>query len=265
MLCFSCSRGFSTFEDVFLLKCGTLVVFHGDGDDKSPGWLTSYCGINKNILDFTADEARSLTFDTACPEFVCPQERLAKAFIPTLKEVLLDARKTGIYIKIELKGPGTEIPTLRLVERLGMVSQCSFASFEHERVGRIRELRPDRLAYGTHKYKTGCLFVDAPYDFIEKDLAVDASEIHLKYDTCTKERVEAIHKAGMGSMAWFRGAPGMKQDASSKYYDFDDEGWDCYGTVMKSGVQAMCVNKPDLLHKMLLIKNQHMEAFSHIT
>lgn len=31
--------------DVFLLKCGTLVVFHGTGTDENPGLLKSYCGV----------------------------------------------------------------------------------------------------------------------------------------------------------------------------------------------------------------------------
>jgi hypothetical protein len=31
--------------DVFLLKCGTLVVFHGSGNDATQGQLDSYCGI----------------------------------------------------------------------------------------------------------------------------------------------------------------------------------------------------------------------------
>uniref|UniRef100_A0A7S2E8I7 GP-PDE domain-containing protein n=1 Tax=Trieres chinensis TaxID=1514140 RepID=A0A7S2E8I7_TRICV len=238
--------------DVFLLKCGTLVVFHGDGNDKSPGWLTNYCGINENILDFTAEEARSLRFDPSCPEFVCPEERLHGSFIPTLEEVLLDAKETGIYVKIELKGPGTEIPTLKLVERMGMVDQCSFASFEHSRVENIRKMRPDRLPDGTYKYKTGCLFAsDVPDNFIETSLSVGASEVHLKYDTCTKDRVTAIHKAGMKSMAWFRGAPGMREDATHKYWDIQDEDSDCYDTVIKTGVQALCVNKPNLLHQMV--------------
>ena len=37
--------------DVFLLKDGNLVVFHGEGTDENPGWLNSYCGIEGNILE----------------------------------------------------------------------------------------------------------------------------------------------------------------------------------------------------------------------
>ena len=46
--------------DVFLLKCGTLVVFHGTGTDQEPGRLESYCGVEGSILDYTAEEARGI-------------------------------------------------------------------------------------------------------------------------------------------------------------------------------------------------------------
>lgn len=35
--------------DVFLLKCGTLVVFHGSGDDNNPGLLNSYCEVEGSM------------------------------------------------------------------------------------------------------------------------------------------------------------------------------------------------------------------------
>jgi hypothetical protein len=42
--------GADTVElDVFLLKCGTLVVFHGTGSDQSPGLLDKYCGMEGSM------------------------------------------------------------------------------------------------------------------------------------------------------------------------------------------------------------------------
>jgi glycerophosphoryl diester phosphodiesterase len=35
--------------DVFLLKCGTLVVFHGTGSDEKPGLLDLYCGVEGSM------------------------------------------------------------------------------------------------------------------------------------------------------------------------------------------------------------------------
>jgi glycerophosphoryl diester phosphodiesterase len=43
--------------DVFLLKCGTLIVFHGGGNDQNPGQLIDYCGVDGSILDLTYQEA----------------------------------------------------------------------------------------------------------------------------------------------------------------------------------------------------------------
>lgn len=35
--------------DVFLLKCGTLVVFHGSGGDEKPGLLDQYCAVEGSM------------------------------------------------------------------------------------------------------------------------------------------------------------------------------------------------------------------------
>ena len=35
--------------DVFLLKCGSLVVFHGSGGDEKLGLLHSYCGVEGSM------------------------------------------------------------------------------------------------------------------------------------------------------------------------------------------------------------------------
>ena len=160
----------------------------------------------------------------------------------------MNAKKSGINVRIELKGPRTEIPSLELVEKLGMVDQCSFASFDHNRVAKIRNLRPERKPDGSHRYRTGCLFNnDVPYNFVEECDAIGASEVHLKYDTCTKERVTSIHDNGMRSMAWFRGPVGMKIDASTKYLDVGNEDETMYQALINTGVMTMCVNKPDVL------------------
>jgi len=95
---------------------------------------------------------------------------------------------------------------------------------------------------GTLKYKTGVLFEsDVPYDFIDIAQKAGASEVHLKYDTCTKERIQSIHEAGMDSMAWFRGPRGMKKDVYTKYFDVGNEDSNMYRVVMASGVKSMCV------------------------
>mmetsp|Transcript_2889 Transcript_2889/g.3312 ORF Transcript_2889/g.3312 Transcript_2889/m.3312 type:complete len:470 (+) Transcript_2889:196-1605(+) len=238
--------------DVFLLKCGSLVVFHGGGDDASPGWLDEYCNIEGSILDYTADEAQSnLVFNPYFAEFGCGPEKIKNnddAYIPLLEEVLLDAKESGLSVKIELKGPGTAQPVVELVDKLDMVDQCYFSSFDHERIALVRQMRPELKVDGRFKYKTGALFGnDVPYDFIDIAQRAGASEVHLKYDTCTKERVQSIHEAGMDSMAWFRGPIGMNEDVYTKYFDVGNEDSNMYRFVMASGVKSMCVNRPDVL------------------
>jgi len=245
--------GCDGFElDVFALKCGTLVVFHGGGGDVSPGKLDGYCNVKGNIHEYTADEVRSkIRFNPDFHGFACPSEKIRNnndAYIPTLEEILQDAKESGVTVKIELKGPGTEKGAVELVDKLDMVDQVVFSSFKHERIAMVREMRPELNSDGTYKYKTGALFNSkVPDNFVEIALKAGATEVHFKYDTCTKERVERSHKAGLHTMVWFRGPIGMAQDLKSKYRGLGYEGEDMYRIVMATGVQAMCVNRPHIL------------------
>ena len=253
---------------MFLLKCGEIVVFHGGGTDQNPGALIDYMNIEGSILDYDAKEAQQLKFNPHFEEFGCGAERVkfktdnGMAYIPTLREVLLHIRDhTDLVVKIELKGSGTEIPTLDLVEELNMVDRCHYASFDHSRIQRIREIRPHLNPDGSHVYRTGALYADdLPEDFVERALSVGASEVHLKYDTCTRSRIDAIHNAGMSSMCWFRGPIGMKSDCTEKYTDIGNEDASMYQTVMATGVEAMCINKPDVLVKMIGLRSDKLPA-----
>lgn len=242
--------------DVFLLKCGTLIVFHGGGSDQNPGCLKDYCNIDASILDLTYEEARGLKFNPHHLEFGCGpgimQELADEYYIPTLQEVLSDARETGVVIKIELKGPGTPDPVLKLVEDMDMTEQVHYSSFDHSRIKRIRELRPHRNIDGSYLYKTGALFDEPPENFVELALEAGASEVHLKYSTCTTEMVQQIHGAGMDSMIWMRGPVGMIHDVTHLFHDVGNEDESMYLAIMKTGVKAMCVNKPDVLANLLM-------------
>lgn len=114
--------------DVFLLKCGTLAVFHGGGPENL-GSLDDHCGIIGNIMDLTYEEAKLLPMNEHCDEFVCPKEKVTNALIPTLEEVLYVAKERELMLSLELKGPGTPIPSLLLVEEFGMIENVIFASF----------------------------------------------------------------------------------------------------------------------------------------
>lgn len=215
--------------------------------------------MNGSILDYTYNEIKdSFKFNPHYEEFGCGSdiihmlEQNNECYIPTLEEILLEAKRHGITVKIELKGPNTPEPTLELVEALEMVDKVHFSSFELSRIQRIRELRPQRCPQsGKHIYKTGALFDEVPDNYIQMALDVDASEVHLKYSTCTKSRVNEIHGAGMDSMCWLRGPIGMKEDVKSVYYDVGNEDEMLFRVVMATGVKKMCVNKPDVLVQML--------------
>ena len=162
--------------DVFLLKCGTLCVFHGYGTDQNPGRFENYCSnMEGSILDYTYDELRlNYKFNPNYDEFGCgpdiiqAMEKEGSSYIPTLEQVLLDAKKYGVVIKIELKGPGTARPTLELVEKLDMVDQVHFGSFDLTQIQTIRDLRPQRCSKtGQYIYKTGALFDHIPKNFIQ--------------------------------------------------------------------------------------------------
>ena len=246
--------------DVFQLpRDGTLVVFHGSGSDQTPGLLSDYCTnahslLNadgqpaQSILELTYEQTQLLKFNPHFPELVAPSDRILAGTIPTFEQVLLDLKPTGLEVKIELKGPGTARPVVELVDRLEMVDHVSFSSFRHEELRKVRAMRPQtttaddgRMSY---VYRTGALFDEVPPDFIEQALDIQASEIHLRYDTCTKDRVQAIHQAGMGSMVWMRGPVGMTFDTVEKYWDAGNEDERCYQALLETGVQQLCVNQP---------------------
>lgn len=257
----------------------TLIVFHGGGTDENPGDLLDYCGIDGSILDFNYEiEIREkMVFNPDFSEFPCPIEKIRGGEIPTLEEVLMDAKNKNddpshrkMHIKIELKGPDVVEDVLDLVDSLGCADMCSYSSFDLQKLRLVRDLRPERdPSTGEYLYKTGALFnhidasgkvMDDEYyappkngkdwrecDIIERSLAVGATEVHLKYDTCTKPLIDRIHTAGLGSMAWFRGPIGMGEDCSSKYFDVGNEDLSMYDALLRTGVQQLCVNKPDVL------------------
>jgi glycerophosphoryl diester phosphodiesterase len=133
-----------------------------------------------------------------------------------------------------------------------------------------------------------------PADFVQRALDAGADEVHLRYDACTVQRIAAIHAAGLSSMAWFRGPVAMQADLTLRFWDVgssrcpsssssssssstsstsnsaeenpqtgDDaadnvqiflEDAACYRVVLETGVQQICVNRPDVAMAMLLLE-----------
>jgi glycerophosphoryl diester phosphodiesterase len=201
-------------------------------------------------MDLSYEEALLLRFNPNFGEFPCPTHCITDpliAYIPLLEQVLLDLKDTQCKLKIELKGPGVVEPVLEVVERLQMESQCSYSSFKLSMLAELRRLRPDK-----ERYPTGALFDGIPpTNFLQLALDAGATEIHLKYDSCTTDRIQQIHGAGLGSMAWLRGPVGMKEDTDEKYWDVGNEDESCYQSLIDTGVQQICCNKPNVLLSML--------------
>ncbi len=208
-------------------------------------------------MDYTAVEARNLlTFNKNYAEFGCGPDKITHpgdpdhyCYVETLEEVLKNLRDhpdvpSNFSIKIELKGPGTAFPAIQLVRKLNMTHRCHYSSFDHSRIAEVRELDPSAI--------TGALFADdIPEDFVERSIAAGATEVHLKYDTCTSDRIRRIHSVGLRSMAWLRGPIGMKEDVTSKYFDVGNEDEMMYDVLLRSGVQSICGNRPEVIVKVV--------------
>ena len=78
-----------------------------------------------------------------------------------------------------------------------------------------------------------------------KNVGVD--EIHLKNDLCTKTRIRNIRNAGLKTVAWMRGPSGMIEDINTKYWDVGNEDVRMYLALLWTGVDQLCVNRPDVL------------------
>lgn len=117
-----------------------------------------------------------------------------------------------------------------------------------DRIAQIRELRPKRDPVNNlHIYKTAALFEDVPQDLLKITTEAGASEIHLRYDTCIKERIDSIHALGMSTLAWLKSPPLMIRDSSEWYLDIGNEDETLFQTIMNSGVKSICTNRPDVL------------------
>ena len=258
--------------DVFLLKDGNLVVFHGTGTDQTPGLLQHICeepvqqqkslsmddddnntinsGVvvppkkSMSILDLTLRQAQALRFLEESEHLVSSKELVSRARIPTLRQVLeLFQKYPDKRMKVELKGEGCVRPTVELVQEMNKLDQVVMSFFKHNRIQEAKEI--------CSAVRTGAIFTGAvPCNFLQIAKQAQADEIHLRYDTCCIDRVEAAHKYGFHVMAWFRGPKAMKQDILSVYSDARNEA-DTYDMVLKSGVDAICCNRPHLAVKLL--------------
>eukprot|EP00520_Triparma_pacifica_P019004 CAMPEP_0118663336 /NCGR_PEP_ID=MMETSP0785-20121206/17361_1 /TAXON_ID=91992 /ORGANISM="Bolidomonas pacifica, Strain CCMP 1866" /LENGTH=314 /DNA_ID=CAMNT_0006557041 /DNA_START=276 /DNA_END=1217 /DNA_ORIENTATION=- len=222
--------------DVFRLKCGTLVCYHGTGTDEEPGRMGESHGVNGGISWYTWDEVDRMEVKESWDEGVCGVGKLKGAKVPRLRDALELCKRVGMGVKVELKEDGIEEDVVEMIESLSMSSVCSISSFKHSRLLKCKSLSPS--------IKTGALFSSPlPPDFVSQAEKVKADEVHLRYDTCTTDKVREAKNAGFGVMAWFRGPLSMLCD-SEGWDDAGNEDEDMYRIVMGTGVDTVCVNRP---------------------
>ena len=145
-------------------------------------------------------------------------------------------------VKIELKSPDSFLPVLKTVEECGMTKMCSYSSFDHSQLLALRKLRPSQK-----DYPTGALFgKPLPKDYLEQAHDCGATEVHLRYDTCTVQRVEATRTAGLRIMAWLPAPREMSRHCKQVFHDLDEENEACYEAIWETGVDKICCNRPNV-------------------
>ena len=135
--------------DVQMTKDGQLVVIHDETVDRtsySKGW----------VKDYLYEDLKKLNVNRNFPEY-------GTVGIPTLEEVYLLIRPTGLRINTEIKTgivfyEGIEEKAVALAAWLGMEERIVYSSFNHRSVMRIKEFAPQ--AETAFLYEDG--FLDMP-------------------------------------------------------------------------------------------------------
>lgn len=96
------------------------------------------------------------------------------------------------------------------------------------------------------RVKTAKIFdTPLPRDWIEQTRKLKCNEAHICFADTTPQAIELAHRNGIKVMAWF---PHPINDSIWSKFTEDAA---LYAQVAKSGVDIMCVNKPDLLKEVL--------------
>jgi glycerophosphoryl diester phosphodiesterase len=260
----------------------TLVVFHGGDQGRLFPQLIidDDDDIDRNIRNVSSLAVlNALSFNINYEGYVCPPEHIATAQIPTLRQVLEllsehdnDINSNNMTIKLELKAGGKQFVkrAIALLHEFSptIIERITFSSFHHPYLHEIHAFNDnnddenDNEKTTRYYYRTAALF-DAPLPLDFLDRAINCDEVHLRYDTCTVSTIAMAHARGYNTMAWLCGPMAMHRDLTTKWYnntnnngDSDDDpahvGEEAlYGTLLKTGVQQICCNKPHVLLEMI--------------
>jgi glycerophosphoryl diester phosphodiesterase len=286
-----CSMELDVYELANDDEDGTLVVFHGGDQGRLyPQIIIDDVERNIRNVSSLA-ELNALSFNVNYEGYVCPPEQIVTAQIPTLRQVLEllsssehDQDSTNntskMTIKLELKagGPRFVQRAIALLHEFSptLIAKCTFSSFHHPYLHEIHAFNNHNDDKNNEKktrynyYRTAALF-DAPLPVDFLDRAINCDEVHLRYDTCTVSTIAAAHERGYQTMAWLCGPIAMHRDLTTKWYNNNNNGDGdnddpanhrdhhhhivgeeaLYGTLLKTGVQQICCNKPRVLLEML--------------
>lgn len=147
--------------DVQMTKDGELVIIHDETIDR----VSDGCGW---VKDYTYDELLRFNFGKLYPD--CGFVK-----IPTLKEVYLLVKGTGITVNVELKNgyffyDQLEDKVLSLAKEMELEDQVYYSSFNHYSIMKLKQLNS--------KVSTGFLYMDGYMDMPDYALRHQVEALH---------------------------------------------------------------------------------------
>ena len=171
-------------SDIYRTADGRFVVNH-DGNAKRVG------GVDMDMETSTLEELQQIVLFDVDGTKGRPDLRL-----PSLENYISVCRRYGKYCVLELKSVFTEEETRRILEIVDPYDyrdHVIFISFHYEDLQKVRALAPDQPC----QFLTG----DNSDELIAR-LAADRMDIDIAHPSLTRERVEAMHKAGLKVNCW---------------------------------------------------------------
>lgn len=172
--------------DVQLTKDGKLVVIH----DHTLERTTTGSG---PVRQHTLQELRQLRADRGS------SSRIAKARIPTLREVFTAFSVTPLRFILELKNflsdqPNLEELVIEQIRRYQLTERTVISSFNFDSLLRIKELDPSQT--------TGLLYVGPIVRPWEVALRYRANQLHVPMDQLSAQLVGKAHNHGLAVLGW---------------------------------------------------------------
>lgn len=165
--------------DVYVCKTGELVVHHDDTVDRTTNG-------HGNVIDMSFFQLQNLKIDD--------DEKIA-----ILSEVI-DLVDRKVPINIELKGPGTAKPVVKLLEQYLKIGwgehDFVVSSFDHDQILQFKKLLPS--------INVGVLFSwrNMPKNIVEIAQECQAIFIGLDVKVVTQKLVDEAHAAGFLVYVW---------------------------------------------------------------